>query len=58
LTAADVNGVPSWNLTPDRSTNVQVRPSGVTLHDVASEGTISPFAFHCTSPSNTALMMP
>src|SRR5919106_927053 len=39
LTSADVISWPSWNLTPWRSLNVQVSPSGLTCQDSASSGT-------------------
>ena len=39
FTSALVMGLPSWNLTPRRSRNVQARPSADTRHDSASDGT-------------------
>src|SRR6266545_4894168 len=39
FTSAEVISWPSWNFTPGRSLNVQVRPSGLTCHDSASSGT-------------------
>src|SRR5260221_7432928 len=38
LTAAALNGVPSWNLTPCRSLNVYSVAVSLTLHSVASPG--------------------
>src|SRR5215831_17404458 len=38
LTAAALNGVPSWNLTSRRSLKVTLRPSAEVLHDSASHG--------------------
>src|SRR3954471_19077266 len=51
LTACEVNGVPSWNLTPGRSLNVQVLPSGVTSQAVARAGWSSIFSFQAVKPS-------
>ncbi len=33
-----VNGLPEWNLTPSRMVRVKVRPSSLTVHDVARPG--------------------
>ncbi len=43
-TACALKGVPSWNLTPRRSLNVQVLPSFETLQDSASPGRTSVFS--------------
>jgi hypothetical protein len=37
-TAAELNGVPSWNLTPRRNVNVQVLPSRLGVQRVANFG--------------------
>jgi len=50
-TSADVNGLPSCQLTPWRSLNVIVLPSGDDCHDVASTGSGSPLAFRSTRGS-------
>src|SRR5512133_26622 len=47
-TAAALNGVPSWNLTPRRRKNVQVRPSLLVVQCVASLGTT------CVPPRSTS----
>ena len=41
LTASDLNGVPSWNLTPSRSLSVKTLLSGDAVYSVASKGTSS-----------------
>src|SRR5262249_48285232 len=58
LTAAALNGVLSWNVTPLRSVNVMLIPSGAIVYAVASCGWYSMdfvLAFHAmlTSRSNT-----
>ncbi|KGX74792.1 hypothetical protein Y033_1041 [Burkholderia pseudomallei MSHR435] len=35
-TSSAVSGLPEWNARPARSLNVNVRPSGLTLHDCAT----------------------
>jgi hypothetical protein len=45
-----VNGVPSWNFTPLRNLNSQVR-SSIAFHDTASPGTIFWFESRFTSGS-------
>ena len=51
-TAAELNGVPSWNVTPLRSWNVQVLPFLEAFQLVASLGTTTvPPGFRPTSPS-------
>ena len=53
-TAAEVNGVPSWNFTPWRRWNVYTSWVGLTSHDSASRGAISTLSvlfLYCTSPS-------
>ena len=51
LTACEVNGVPSWNLTPGRSLNVQVLPSGVASQVVARAGWSSILSLQAVRPS-------
>src|SRR3972149_954406 len=38
LTASAANGSPSWKVAPERSLNVQVRPSALVDHEVARPG--------------------
>ena len=42
--AAASIGRPVWNVTPSRSVNVQVRPSSLVAHSVASAGWTVPVA--------------
>src|SRR5215467_141767 len=51
LTACALNGVPSENLTPWRSVNVQVRPSLLVVQEVASRGFSAPLLSSVTSVS-------
>ena len=44
LTAAALNGVPSWNLIPWFRWNVMDVPSGATSHDLASHPASCPFS--------------
>src|SRR5690242_13236961 len=56
LTSSAVSGVPSWNVTPDRSVKVYVSESEDTVHLVATCGTrpgFGPLA-NCTSVSYMA----
>src|ERR1700716_1707680 len=48
LTACDVNGVPSWNLTFGRRWKVQAVPSALGSQAVARAGCASIFSFHAT----------
>jgi hypothetical protein len=53
-TAADVNGVPSWKVTPFRRWNVYTVFVLFAVHEVASRGaifTVSVSFAYCTSPS-------
>jgi len=52
-TSAEVNGVPSWNVTPWRNSTSSVSPSSLVVHDVASAGCVRPFASIVTRPSTT-----
>ena len=53
-TSSAVSGEPSENFTPWRSVNVALRPSGATVHAVASSGSTPLFeAFSLTSRSKT-----
>ncbi|GAA3106089.1 hypothetical protein [Nonomuraea salmonea] len=38
LTASASSGLPVWKVTPERSVNVQVRPSAEERHEVARRG--------------------
>ena len=38
ITSSALNGLPSWNLTPLRSWNVQTLPPLLGFHEVAREG--------------------
>ena len=50
-TSALVKGLPSWNLTPDRSLKVIVLPSGLTVHDCARLGMGLSWKSYSSSPS-------
>src|SRR5713226_4482432 len=53
-TSSMVKGCPSDHCTPSRRVNVCTRPSGLTLQDSASAGSISPVRMFCsTNPSKT-----
>ena len=59
LTAADVTGVPSWNVAPARNLNVQVFPSLDDDHEVARAGEysgVTPSGFFHNSGSYTLVM--
>jgi type III secretory pathway component EscT len=51
LTFADVNVVPSWNLTPLRSYSVSVLLPLLNFQLVARSGVTASFASYCTSVS-------
>src|SRR5919199_1189807 len=57
LTAAALNGVPSWNLTPFLSLKVYVLASGETSHESARPGTNLPGSGSHTSGSHTFSVM-
>ena len=57
LTSSAVTGVPSENMAPSRSVNVQVRPSSLVVHDSANAGMGVGLSPTWTSPSQTWLMM-
>ncbi len=52
--AAGVSGVPSWNVTPGSSSNVQVRPSFDDDHSDANPGASSPSRSAVTRVSATS----
>ena len=57
LTAAALNGVPSWKRTPWRSLKVQVSLSSDVLHEVASAGCMLPASSGFTSVSWMCITM-
>ena len=56
FTAAELNGVPSWNCTPLRSVNVRVKLWLENAQLVASPAEMTPFAFSLSSVSKTGII--